>query len=215
MKNNNNIVYHISNGVYEDLRAAKFQINNKDAIKRVTDNYYDDETGEIATRSISLFLDKLTNKNVVDLIENGFENYSSENLYLYTIDLNKNIDTIDSIEVTSTKEQDNYDNEHWSPDGKPEDEFILYRKEYQIARSKYLMKYGFDNRVTLSEYLSNTRIQKIKDNYQKSIKFNIEHGSKYQYATYIPHLLVVTKGPIVYESVVQIYSKYSKPYEIF
>lgn len=199
------LLYHVGPKIYPDLRTLEYQTGSetaKERIKQLVDNplkYF---------RELNTFAGPVTNKHVRLMRNNGFVNWSSSKLYLYTIDLLAVKHLINSINITSTPEQNKYDADNWpifykEHLGKSDQEWMEGKRKYLSLRKKYLDYIGQRTDLTVNECID--RVSKSNwDDMDYYFKLNSIHGNKKQYASEIPHIQLDTKGPIPYVSVVEI-----------
>jgi hypothetical protein len=143
---------------------------------------------------ISFFLAPLTEKDVKDLKREGFKPYRVMlTPYLHRIDLTdkSTAANIESITLESTPEQTEYDDKHWDPKNSKLS-IGKYKKEYMLKRNTYLNKLGVRD-MTLKEYIASGYVKELRKKYPSYIQHNLKKGNLLQYATYIPHVVVIMK----------------------
>ena len=203
LNNTRSIVYHISNKLYKDIRPLGLQ-DNYDSSKLV-DAPYDKKY----INEVSLFLSPITKDNVKDMRDNGFTTWGDGKLYLYVIDLDKQSkDTVSHVMLTSTPEQTVYDDTNWNKimgsrkviNNLSAEEFKIRFTKYTEDRSKAL---EYSNKEVPLEnlYTIDNDIWEDLTDMDKWVEYNIKFGSKEQYASYIPHLIVTVTKPLKIESV--------------
>lgn len=202
-------IYHYSAEKYKDIRSLALsgntaRIEELKAKHNVSDSYLN---------SVSMFLSPMDKKHIETMIDNGFSNYESKHTYRYTIDLNSIKDVIDYIEVTSTPEQKAYDDKYFDAfyadyeRKHPNDPDDVYWKsaisDYVTDRETYLSKnYNIHTRYTVDQFIDECKPEWLE--FDKHFDNNLEHGSKKQYATYIPHIMLHITKPIKYEKIEKI-----------
>lgn len=201
--NKGRYVYHVSAKLFKDIRALEYQTgkNKKDyTLIADVDNYF---------KEVNSFPGVVTKKDVELLRRNGFVNWGTGKLYVYKIDLIKNKHKINHINVTSTPEQSQYDSENWDEfyskySSLSDEEWVKGKDDYLSKRDLHLANLGIRRDLTLEEYLS-LIVTKDWNDSSKYFKINSKHGNKKQYASYIPHVQINTKGPLSFESVETLY----------
>lgn len=201
--NKGRYVYHVSSKLFKDIRALEYQTGKKKkdySLITDIDNYF---------KEVNSFPGVITKKDVDLLRRNGFVNWGTGKLYVYKIDLIKNKHNINHINVTSTPEQRQYDSENWDEfyskySSLSDEEWIKGKDAYLSKRDLHLANLGIRRDLTLEEYLS-LIVTKDWDDSSKYFKINSKHGNKKQYASYIPHVQINTKGPLSFESVETLY----------
>ena len=153
---------------------------------------------------VSMFLSPIGDKNISKLISNGFKNYDGLK-YELSIDVNNNIDNFGShIYLTSTPEQIEYDNKHWDKFYKRynigslkvnEDADRERMRGYKRERDLYLENLGV-LRIPTIGFMENPYIQNLIEDYDDFVKYNIKHGYRSQYASYIPHVHTQLVNPL-------------------
>jgi len=194
-------VYHVSSEIREDIRPVAFQNKSKkqtdDLIKLIGAARF-----ETYKYEINAFLEPMTSELVNELIDNGFNVWKSNGLFLHEINLDENEDAINYIRVTSHPEQQAFMDEHW-------DDWYNRHKdlndndfnEAKTALKKLMaIKTGIPDEMTLEEFKTIYKDHKWC-NIDYFVKLNIEKGSKRQYASYIPHLQISVNKPLTVSSV--------------
>lgn len=189
---NNKRLYHVSDTLYDVLKSkALVDPDNKDL------KSYDSR--------ISLLLTYVTTDEIRKFAKAGFEPWKMEQAYMYILDTDK-IKGYEYAIMQSTRQQQAYDLKHWSKDMDPvsDEDFFEARKEYTIRRDAYLLKHH--NIVTKSSIETLTE-NKLYKNWSRHdwISYNLKHGDKDQYATYIPHIQLHLTEPLPYTDVVKLY----------
>lgn len=196
-KESRSIVYHVGNQKWEDLRPVSLQTMTTEELNGKREfllQYMTEDRLRTYFEEINFFVGKITKQHVDLLIKSGFNNWNMEEVYLYTVDLKKVKKSISYIKIKSTPEQAEYDVKHWKG----------HNENYFKRRKKYLSKQGLGIDINLSEYLKNPLIDKYKEDIDKHVEYNIIHGDKGQYASYIPHIHVNVNEPIKYLNVERI-----------
>lgn len=201
--NKGRYVYHVSAKLFKDIRALEYHVGKKKndyTLITDVDAYF---------KEVNSFPGEVLKKDVELLRRNGFVNWGTGKLYVYKIDLIKNKHNINHINVTSTPEQSQYDNDNWDEfyskySSLSDEEWVKGKRDYLIKRDLHLTNLGIGRDLTVDQYLS-LIITKDWDNSSKYFKINSKHGDKKQYASYIPHVQLHTKGPLTFESVETLY----------
>jgi hypothetical protein len=185
-------LYHVSSQLYKDLRSkAILDPNNKDL------RSYDSR--------ISLLLTYVTTDEIRKFAKAGFERWNMEHAYMYILDVDK-IKGYEHAIMQSTKQQAAYDLKHWSNEMDPvsDEDFPEARKEYGLRRDAYLLsQHGIPTKVPIEAFTEN----KLYADWASHdwIKYNMKHGDKDQYASYIPHMQLHLNEPLVYQDVVKLF----------
>jgi hypothetical protein len=171
--------------------------------------------------TVSLLPAPLSSETIEKYRKSGFKAWGKpgEPIYEYQINVSKNKNAfVGNIKFTSTKEQtdftnknnwDNYfkkrgidtkkipnDDEYWN---KNQEKIFRIRKDYKDAKSKHLT--SLIPIITPSNYKDSAWIKKMKNNWKWFLDYNLKHGSKSQYASYIPHIHTEIKLPLKIEKV--------------
>ena len=162
----------------------------------------------------NFFLGPITGEHIDTLVNNGFKVWEGlqNKAFLYVIDLNDqyNRSHINYINVTSTPQQIEYDNEHWAKfssqyDNVSDEVFRRKKTNYFEQRDKHLRKSGIYKCKTVKMF---TEIPFITDwsDMDKYVNINLTCGQKKQYASCIPHIQVSVSNPLKIKSVIDINS---------
>lgn len=196
-------VYHVGGNLYEDIRALDYQkgIKRREYVgtKEYLDKYF---------REVNSFPGAVSIKDVKLLRSRKFKRWDVEKLYLYKIDLLDVENRINSINVTSTPEQAEFDSDNWDSFykvNKDVDDATWFerKKVYLENRTDYLKSKGIKDNMSVREYMD---LVETKDwgNMNKYFHINSKKGNKNQYASYIPHVQLDCNGPLDFVSVVEI-----------
>jgi len=182
------MIYHIGAKLYNDIRPLAFQ-NLKYEVNDDVEVDYD--------RTVFAFPSIVTKDDILLLRNAGFKPWLvSDILYIYTIDLQKEIGKVDKIHIESTPEQEIYDDELWDKFIKNEmvqhGNFKLAKARYIEQRDRFLTNVNF----TGVGYLKYSKTHSF--DMTKYFKHNVKVGKKEQYASMIPHLGVVVNEPLSY-----------------
>ena len=199
------IVYHIGPKGLKDIRSSNLLGHKGDGNK------------------VSTFVGKPSYRKMKAMKDAGFKNYNNiSDMSLYSLSLQQNSDKIKEMTLESIPETRDYHG-NWDTrskailqrvekkygvkeggslplDGNKEVKrnFAKFKKNYKKGRSAFLKnKLGFSENVSLSEY-SNIGKEVVENwaDLDKLVDYNIEHGNKLQYATYIPHLRIKADAPL-------------------
>ena len=169
------------------------------------------EKGDEQLKEVSLFIGKPNCEYKLRHQVNGFNAWKDVTT-LYTIDLLDNVKNIEAIELSSTPQEIEYHDEHWDKfvtvvnksilkkygnlDSDDSIEmFVKQKRIYKQGMYDYLLKeYDIKETMTLTEYLDSPYLEDWS-NPEYFVK-NTKKGSKEQYATTIPHIIVKTKKPL-------------------
>ena len=229
-------IYHVGGIGYRDVRPL-YMLRTKKAkehLKTIKDIYeFRPSRYEEYITEVNAFLGKVECKHLKPLQEAGFEVYKDlDALYLYKINLTKQIDKINYIAVQSTPQQLEYDNKYWAKFrektvkeidyiyglddvtydlikdtiyGKAwSEDFAKKQAEYMLLRDNYLeKKYGIKKYMTYEEFI---RLPYLDDwaDLDKYWELNLKEGAKGQYASLVPHVQVSVKKPLEIEEVYKI-----------
>lgn len=198
-ESNGNYVYHVSSELYNDIRALEYQPGK-------SKSGYNEKMMDVDRyfREVNAFPGPVTAAQVAMLRRAGFKNWGDGKLYVYKINLHENSAAINHVSVTSTPEQAEYDKKHWPIfdnqfQGVSDAVYGERKREYFEQRAKYLSSLGIKSTLTIDEY---AQLLASKDWTQldKYFLLNSKKGNKLQYASYIPHVQIDTRGPLTYES---------------
>lgn len=197
--NNFDELYHVGERGYDAIKNRKQQ-GKYHKCSKCKDAY---------NSEVSLFLGKITVNHIDSLVDNGFTVYRTKNISRYTISLSENIKNIESISVTSTPQQTEYNDLYYDErflkvfGENPKKDKEYYNKwpsfieEYKRDRKEYLYKqYGIKDDMSLKEYLSLPYLKDWSD-MDKYVNINLEEGNKNQHASYIPHVQLKLKKPLI------------------
>ena len=209
-----NKIYHISNNLYKDLRPLKLQDNGLIKIQEMMSKGYSKEYIDKYGLEVNFFFNPITKEHIEKMILNGFTNWNLSEFYLYTIDLHKLKDiNYNYISVTSTKQQRDYDDANWSAFEKKYEHYydagdmvnwIKYKTIYATNRDKYLLdKFNIKKEMVIDELIKHPLLSDWL-NFDKYFNYNLKHGNKKQYASYIPHIQFSVSEPIEYIKVEKI-----------
>lgn len=190
--NDSRKLYHIASEEYDVLKT--------NAMVTGEDVWYDKE--------VNFFLTVIHARDIKTFAKAGFSNYNMKHAYLYVVDPN-NIVNYNHASITSTPEQQTWDEEHlelWDEltAGDQGVDFSAGKKEYmKLRRAELLKQYGILDKGDIEFYMNNKRYLDWSD--RKWLDYNLKHGRKDQYATFIPHIQINTDTPIKYEKVVKLF----------
>jgi hypothetical protein len=202
-------VYHIGKKGYKDIRPLKFlkdHPNFKIASKRFK-NF--PEKLEEYLSEINAFLGPVSEQDLLELKNKGFKQYQNiDNLYLYKINLNssKNRSKIKKMEMTSIKEQLDFNNKNWDNFYKknkelPDKEWFKNKELYFKKQHEFIINKGIKYKnLNINTLKNNSKLQEWSD-VKKWFKYNSIHGNKEQYASCIPHIQISVSAPLEFESV--------------
>ena len=212
---NKNLVYHISNALYNDLRPLKLQPNSKVQIDKMLKDGYSFEYVTMYSKEVNFFISPISKEHIDTMVEHGFKNWDIPEHYIYVVDLNT-VKDYNYISVTSTPEQREYDEMHWNAfldkygnhyDNKEWDIWKIVKKGYYEDRDKWLLeKYNIKAKMDIYEF-TNHKLYTKWANFKEHFKYNLEHGSKKQYASFIPHIQLSVNKPIQFKTVELITNK--------
>ena len=194
--------YHLSNNLYKDIRPLAFQTGGTKHLNKMRKQGYNNV--EKYSFEVNLFLKPFTLKHINQMVEAGFNNWKMDEAYLYTIDLDRLMVDVDYkyIAVTSTPQQTEYDNKHWDAFSKKNEklsdkDWRAAVKEYKERREFYLAnRYGIKEFKTVEEFKRNPNLRSWMD-FDKQFEYNLEHGNKRQYASYITHIQIGALQPLI------------------
>lgn len=209
-----NNIYHISNSLYKDLRPLKLQQNGLLKIQEMMSKGYSREYLNVYGLEVNFFFNPISKEHIEKMILNGFNNWNLSEFYLYTIDLTKLKDmNYNYVSVSSTKQQRDYDDANWSTFEKRYEHYydsgdmvnwVKYKTKYVNDRDKYLLdKFNIKKKMTIDELIKHPLLSDWLD-FDKHFKYNLKHGNKKQYASYIPHVQFSVNEPIDYIKVEKI-----------
>ena len=193
-----NYAYHYSATEFKSLKTYNMLSGEEDI--------------SMGENKVSMFLAPIESKHFTSLKNNGFVPYADKKIfYEHKINILDNALAFDNdIYITSSPEQIKYDEKHWDSfwdkndgiENKTSEEFSILRNEY----GKLWMKeyYKIYKSLTPYKYPSNDRVFGLIFYYERYIKYNIKHGNKNQYASYIPHIHTVINKPLIVESIKKI-----------
>ena len=193
-------VYHVSNKLHDDIRSLKFQkgIDVKKYIgtKEYLKNYF---------RQVNTFAAPISTSNIELLQKKGFKQWNQKELYVYKIDLRENLHSIENISVTSSPEQKIFDDKNWETwfeihKDLEDKDWFREKKLYLERREEFLNSNGIKTTMSVEECIVFLKTRDWKD-MDKYVIINSREGNKKQYASYIPHIQILTKGPLSYVSV--------------
>lgn len=208
MSGDEKYVYHVSSELYTDIRALLYQERGGklelDRVKQHGDKSY----VEKYFREVNTFPGLVTADDANLLRSKGFVNWGKGSLYVYKIDLKEVEHLINSINVTSTPEQTEFNTKNWGSWYSKHkylnnEEFFKARKAYTQLLNTYLSSKGIASEMTVDSYMSLIASKDWKDS-SKYFKLNSLVGNKKQYASYIPHVQIDVKGPLTYVEVIKI-----------
>ena len=201
-------VYHISSGLYEDIRAIQYQVTSD----KVTLDHLKKHVGksyiERYIREVNAFPGMMSAEDVSLLRRKGFVNWGKGTLYVYKIDLKQVESLIISINVTSTPEQTEFNDKNWTDwytkhKHKVDEDFFKERDIYRNRQEAYLESKGIKEAMTVDEYITLISTRDWQD-VSKYVKLNARIGNKKQYASYIPHVQLEVSGPLEYVEIVEL-----------
>lgn len=191
-------LYHYSPTVLSELRSLNQQVSaaadsRKSALQgNVDDDYYD---------SISFFPFPLAKKDIEELINNGFTQWGKSNLIEHVVDMSKSSGSITRIELVSTPLQNAFFHDNWSkmvgsvPGNK---RFEEGKRKYLAEEKRVMDAAGYGPYYTVKDFLKSKGYKEIMNTSPSDwVKLNIKEGSRVQYATCIPHIMVYVTAPIV------------------
>lgn len=201
-------VYHVSSGLYEDIRAIQYQVTSGkvtlDRLKKHGDKSYI----ERYIREVNVFPGMMSAEDVSLLRRKGFVNWGKGTLYVYKIDLKQVESLIISINVTSTPEQTEFNDKNWTDwynkhKHKVDEDYFKERDIYRNRLKAYLESKGIKGVMTVDEYITLISTRDWQD-VSKYVKLNARIGNKKQYASYIPHVQLEVSGPLEYVEIVEL-----------
>lgn len=183
--------YHFASKRYAALRPIALQRDKQKRINELLQNGATPEGLESYIHEVYFFLGTPTVAQIKRMQRAGFWRWNMNQMYIYTVDPSR-IKGVTSVRITSTPQQRDYDNLHW-------DVFIKSgqsRRMYFDARDKYLLEtYGIKPEMTIKEFVDHPLLSDWSD-FDKHFEYNLAHGYKDQYASYIPHVAVSVTLPI-------------------
>ena len=206
-------VYHYSNQKFDKIKTRDMLGLPMPAAATKESRY---------NESVSLLPAQFTKEQVLSFRKAGFVNWGkvSDPLCEYKISVIDNKTAFEGpINITSTEEQFKYDKANWDSSlkklgldsskfsdekywEKNQDKFFKFKKDYMKKREQYLKKY---TTVSPNDWkLSNPIIKKLIRNQDKNVAYNLKHGNKSQYASYIPHIHTIITKALVPTSVTKI-----------
>lgn len=197
-------VYHISGNKYKDLRPLKLQPDGNRRMKELLER----GVSESYFKEINFFLGKPTKDQINLAVKEGFKNWDLPRFYIYQVDL-RNLKHLNYISITSTPQHSQYIEVYWDKfyeENKhlPGGEFSKAKFKWLEGRDKYLDKhYDIRPRMGIDEIVGNPNYDDWCD-FDKWFDYNLRHGDKKQYASYIPHLQVSVDRAIKYDRVEEI-----------
>ena len=109
-------IYHIGKKGYKDIRPLKF-LKNHPNFKKAHERFKNSpEKLENYLSEINAFLGPVSKEDLLELKNKGFKQYQNiDNLYLYKINISspKNRSKIKKMDMTSIKEQLDFNNKNW------------------------------------------------------------------------------------------------------
>lgn len=195
------VVYHISDKLYEDLRPLAFQSPTNSVLNNI-ENIIGKDRLDGYIHELNFFLEKPSKENIRDLVKSGFGKWSSDELYIYTVDLELIPDLVDYVTITSHPEMDKYLEDTWEE--WYEEHKDLASDKYFKAKAKYTSDMakttGIPSKVNINDFKDLAR-RHLWCNMDFYVNLNIEKGATDQYASYIPHLQIYVNKPIEFLSV--------------
>ena len=201
------LIYHIAGKKFQDLRPLKLQTKGKERIEQMRrDSYSEDYLQEYITE-INFFFGKPTLEQKERMVAEGFVNWNSKDTYVHTV----NTDDIkrlnyNYVKITSTPQQREYDNLYWDDfikkykdvfNNGSNEEWGEVKQKYLDKREEYLLKrYGIKEKMDLNELTSHKQLSSW-NNFNEHFEFNLKHGNKEQYASYIPHIQLSVSKPLI------------------
>jgi len=176
------------------------------------------------SRSFSAFFAPISKEQIEKIRKAGFIAWGKpgDPIYEYQISISDNKNSfVNPIKLTSTIEQREFINKTWDKYWKDNNiniekirkddnywkdnksKYLKLRKEYSNKEDKYLKSKGVYT-VTINDFESSSVIKKLRLTQSKNINYNIIHGNKRQYATYIPHIHSGITKPLIPEKITKI-----------
>jgi len=215
IQNKDDIAYHYSNKKFPEIKTREM-LGMELPEQATPDSNYN--------KTVSLVPAPLSPEIIKKYRQTGFKAWgnSGDPIYEYKISISKNKNAfVKNIKFTSVEEQTKYeknnnwdrffkdrgidtkkilkDDDYWD---KNQDKYFKIKKEYKSNMYNYLERVL--PKVTPDNYKKLDWIKKIKDRWNWYLEYNLKHGSKSQYATYIPHIHTEIKAPLKIESVKKI-----------
>jgi hypothetical protein len=191
-------LYHYGKPGYDSIRSLAF-INDEDAKRRAIE-LMGEAKYESYQYEVSSFLEPLNKHNIEKLIKNGFKAYSRvDTMVEYAIDLldKYNRESIKYAIITSIPEQQLWMDEHWEEWYKQhenDDEYDFIKAKEKLLEQMY-KEIGVPYKMSVDELIYVVRTHHWC-NMDKYVDLNIVCGSKQQYATCIPHVILGIKRPL-------------------
>ncbi len=202
--NGNRYIYHYSERKFDSIKNREMLGLNAPVKTNNPSEYI---------KTASFLLEPIPLDIIKRYKEEGFTAWNSDSLYEYKIDILENKKRFDgSIKLTSTPEQLKYDKQHWEKTFRKnnidltrikndnhyweinKEIFLKIKTKYFEDRTKFLNKiYGY---LTPSSYAVSEKIKDLREENIKWLEYNLIHGDKEQYASYIPHIHTPIKKPL-------------------
>lgn len=196
-------LYHIAANYYRDLRSLTLQDRRGPKDVKVDKEYL---------KEINFFLNAPTKQHKERMVRNGFVNWDVENTYVYEIDAaNMDERNINYIRVVSIPQEREYNRKHFDNTMKEherkypgemdtEQAWDATIDEYLRKRAVFLKrKYNIPEKFNTLEELFNHPLYPEWSNFEEHFEYNLQHGNKKQYASYIPHVQISVNKPVKYD----------------
>ena len=201
-------LYHYGKSGYEYIKSPVMLYP-----EHIVDEKYKKKYGEIFgmfySNSVSLTIPKLDTEDIDRLVRNGFKLWNNvESMYVIDTDTNK--DNISLISIESVPEINNVLNKVWEKWNKDINADIMTDEEYVFHWSALWMNLISAKLINIPKLVYLDDFESIVNEHEhwldteKWIKENIKRGSRNQYASYIPHVQILIKEPLIIEEEVKL-----------
>jgi hypothetical protein len=196
-------IYHIGAKGYSDIKSGGMIRTKKEKKEFMKKHELSEEYMKIYDFEVSAFMAPVTKEMVNIMVSAGSNVWKNSGLYLYKININDPINkkNIKYCKFTSLPASRKYNKIYFTKK--------FNQKEFEDFRNKRDMflnqKYGIKNKMSVQDIQNlNKNVMKDFKNLSKYFKINAKYGSKTQYASYIPHIQLIIKAPLKFESVSKI-----------
>jgi len=199
--------YHFGNSGYDKIRPFIFQDDSPDSRKDEVKEYLGEKRFESYQHEVSLMMFPLNSEQIGELVKNGFNAWDVPNITIYKVNLTKQADKIDYINLESIPEYNKWYDKNWDEfydkySTVDEDTFMELRK---VLTYKMCVETGIPRGVFIKD-LKDIIHNKDWCDSDKHLKVNISKGNKNQYASYLPHFNIRVSEPLDFEEVTTIRS---------
>lgn len=194
-------LYHISNKKYENIKSIQLQPNAIDKLERLRAEGLSEDFLLDYITEVNFFLSPPDSSHKERMQQGGFKNWDGEVLYVHVVETDLIEHLYNYAYITSTPQQRQYDEVHWEEfyvnnEHLEAPQFSKEKRKYLEKREQHLEEfYAIKPRMRFEDLENHKLLHEWLD-FDKHFIYNLKHGLKNQYQTYIPHVQVSIKEPL-------------------